>query len=126
MVRLEYEAFVPLALKTLRSILVESRTVFPSAPPPSTSTSPSSAGVPTGGFHRLAIHHLLGPCPPLTASIVVAASSTHRGEAFRVCEWAVDQVKKRVEVWKKEVYEGGTGAEGGGEWKENYPGTRQA
>lgn len=40
-------------------------------------------------------------------TILVIASAPHRREAFEACIWAVDEVKKRVPVWKKEVTEEG-------------------
>jgi molybdopterin synthase catalytic subunit len=40
-------------------------------------------------------------------TMLVIASAPHRKEAFEACVWAVDEVKKRVPVWKKEVTEEG-------------------
>jgi molybdopterin synthase catalytic subunit len=37
-------------------------------------------------------------------SIVVAVSSPHRKEAFEACSWIVDEVKGKVQVFKKEYY----------------------
>jgi len=44
-------------------------------------------------------------------------SSPHRKEAFRACEWILEEVKKRVEIWKREVYEGKDDKL----WKANFP-----
>jgi len=36
------------------------------------------------------------------ASVAVAASAVHRGEAFAACQWAIDTLKATVPIWKKE------------------------
>lgn len=53
------------------------------------------------------IHHRTGSLQVGEASLLVAASSAHRAEAFEACAWVVDQVKALAPVWKKEVWEGG-------------------
>jgi molybdopterin synthase catalytic subunit len=47
--------------------------------------------------------HRLGLLEVGQASIVVAVAAPHRKEAFEACWWAVDEVKSRVPIWKKEV-----------------------
>jgi molybdopterin synthase catalytic subunit len=61
--------------------------------------------------------HRLGHVPIAEASILVCVSSAHRKEAFAVCEEVLEQVKKEVPIWKKEVYEGQNAGEA--EWKSN-------
>ncbi len=61
-----------------------------------------------GEVHRrwalpCAMAHRLGRLQVGEASIVVAVASAHRKEAFEACHWAVDEVKSRVPIWKKEV-----------------------
>ena len=41
-------------------------------------------------------------------TILIIASAKHRKEAFEACSWAIDEVKRRVPVWKKEVTDEGT------------------
>ena len=41
------------------------------------------------------------------ASIVIAAASAHRAEAFAVCRYAIERVKQIVPVWKHEYFDGG-------------------
>lgn len=41
-------------------------------------------------------------------TILIIASGRHRKEAFEACSWAIDEVKRRVPVWKKEVTDEGT------------------
>ena len=50
-----------------------------------------------------AIAHRLGRLGIGEASVIVAVSSPHRAPAFEACHWAIDRVKERVPVWKKEV-----------------------
>lgn len=50
-----------------------------------------------------AIAHRLGLLSVGQASIVVAVAAPHRKQAFEACWWAVDAVKARVPIWKKEV-----------------------
>jgi molybdopterin synthase catalytic subunit len=42
------------------------------------------------------------------------AAAAHRAEAFDVCRWVVEQVKHRVPIWKKEIFEDGTAS-----WRDN-------
>jgi molybdopterin synthase catalytic subunit len=41
------------------------------------------------------------------ASVAVAVSAPHRGEAFEACRHAIDTLKKTVPIWKKEFYADG-------------------
>lgn len=54
------------------------------------------------------IWHRVGELGVGEDTILVIASGKHREEAFEACRWAVDEVKHRVPVWKKEVTEEGT------------------
>lgn len=56
----------------------------------------------------------LGTVPVKEASIVIAISSPHRGDAIKATEFCIDNVKKSVPIWKKEIYN-----ESAGVWKEN-------
>lgn len=148
MARLEYEAYTSMALKTMSQILetvlsstepssnvldplrrdsgastttttastdrVPARTHTPNAPKPST---PANAGN-VGKIIKACVYHRLGPVPVGETSIIIAVSSPHRKEAFVACEWVLEEVKKRAQVWKREWYEG----EGEDEalWKRNF------
>ena len=37
-------------------------------------------------------------------AIAVAAAGAHRAEAFAACRWLVDELKRRVPIWKHERY----------------------
>ncbi|MCW5942088.1 MAG: ThiF family adenylyltransferase [Fimbriimonadaceae bacterium] len=51
--------------------------------------------------------HRVGELAIGDAAIVVEVAAAHRREAFRACEFVVDEVKKRVPIWKRERYEDG-------------------
>jgi len=55
----------------------------------------------------IAIHHRTGRVEIGEASVVVAVSAPHRQDALAACKDAIDTLKERVPLWKKEVYEGG-------------------
>jgi molybdopterin synthase catalytic subunit len=40
--------------------------------------------------------------------VVIAVSCPHRGEAFAACQYVIDELKKTVPIWKKEVYRHGS------------------
>jgi len=54
------------------------------------------------------IWHRYGELPVGEDTILIVASSRHRKEAFEACSWALDEVKRRVPVWKREVTDDGT------------------
>jgi molybdopterin synthase catalytic subunit/molybdopterin converting factor small subunit len=56
---------------------------------------------------EIAIHHRAGRVEIGEASVVIAVSAPHRQDALAACKDAIDTLKERVPLWKKEVYEGG-------------------
>jgi len=56
---------------------------------------------------RMAIVHRLGPVQITEPSVIIAVSAAHREAAFAACRFAIEEIKKTVPIWKKEVYEGG-------------------
>ncbi len=56
---------------------------------------------------RMAIVHRTGNVPIGQASVIIAVSAPHRDDAFKACRYAIDELKKRVPIWKKEIYQGG-------------------
>ena len=52
--------------------------------------------------------HRLGRLEIGEASVAVAVSSPHRAEAFAACRFAIDTLKARVPIWKKELYADGS------------------
>ncbi len=86
-VRLEYEAYRPMAEAKLAEV---GRAVAAKWP-----------GV------RVAIAHRLGVLAVGEAAVVVAVSAPHRAEAFEACRAAIDLLKESVPIWKKEVADDG-------------------
>jgi len=56
---------------------------------------------------EIAIHHRTGRVDIGESSVVIAVSARHRQDALAACKDAIDTLKERVPLWKKEVYEGG-------------------
>ncbi|RDB28780.1 Molybdopterin synthase catalytic subunit [Hypsizygus marmoreus] len=108
--RLEYQAYSKLAIKTMADIMHEAAALV------SRSTHrTSSQAVPA--LIRCAVHHRLGIVPVGEPSIVIAVSSPHRKEAFVACEWILEEVKRKAQIWKREFYEGED--DNTAEWKAN-------
>src|SRR6202171_2087751 len=85
--RLEYEAFQELAVKEGERIVAEALRRFPVK-------------------HALCIHRV-GTLGLSDMAVWVGVSSAHRGEAFDACRFIIDEVKHRVQNWKKEHYRSG-------------------
>jgi molybdopterin synthase catalytic subunit len=58
-------------------------------------------------IRRMAIVHRIGPVQITEPSVMIAVSAAHREAAFAACRFAIEQIKRTVPIWKKEVYEGG-------------------
>jgi len=84
---LDYECYEPLAVKSFRRIADEASGEWPTA--------------------RLAIEHRVGPLQVGEASVVIAAGSPHRAEAFSACRYAIERIKQIAPIWKREHFEGG-------------------
>jgi len=54
-----------------------------------------------------AIAHRVGSLQIGDASVVIAAASPHRADAFAACRYAIERVKQIVPIWKHEHFEGG-------------------
>jgi molybdopterin synthase catalytic subunit len=57
---------------------------------------------------RVAVRHRLGTIPVGEASIAIAAAAPHRAQAFDACRFVIEEVKRRIPVWKKELRLDGT------------------
>jgi molybdopterin synthase catalytic subunit len=84
---LEYEAYVGMAEKVMAEIADELRVRY--------------------DLCDVAIHHRVGRVDIGERSVVIAVSAPHRADALAACKDAIDTLKERVPLWKKEVYEGG-------------------
>jgi len=91
---LEYEAFPEMALAEMQGIEREVLERF--------------------DVSRVALVHRTGRVELGEASVVCAVSAAHRVAALEGCRFAIDALKVRVPIWKKEFFEGGeVWAEGG-------------
>jgi molybdopterin synthase catalytic subunit len=86
-IALEYEAYGEMAVSEMRRIGVKMLRKH--------------------GLHGIAIRHRTGNLHIGEISVVIAVSSSHRAEAFAACSEALDLLKERVPVWKKEYFEDG-------------------
>lgn len=89
--RLHYDAYRDMAVRELRSI--------------------AEAAAQRAGSDRIAVVHRTGTLDIGEVSLAVAVSSPHRAEAFEAARWIIEEIKRRVPVWKREHY-----ADGKGEW----------
>ena len=85
--RLEYEAFAPLALREGERILLEAVQKF--------------------SVQHVHCAHRLGALAISDLAVWVGVAAAHRSEAFEACRYVIDEVKHRVPIWKKEYYENG-------------------
>jgi molybdopterin synthase catalytic subunit len=81
--RLHYEAYAEMAEAEFRRIADEAARRWP--------------GV------RVAILHRTGMLAVGDTAVVVAAAAPHRAEAFSACRFAIDALKERAPIWKKEI-----------------------
>ena len=59
-------------------------------------------------LNRCVIVHRYGRVMPGESSIVILVSSPHREESYISSKYIIDEIKKRVPVWKKERYDDGS------------------
>jgi len=57
---------------------------------------------------RVALRHRLGVIRTGEASVAIVAAAPHRAQAFEACRYVIEEVKRRVPVWKKELRADGT------------------
>lgn len=85
--RLGYQAYAPLALAEGEHILVEARAKFPVV--------------------EAACVHRIGTLEIGELAVWVGVSAAHRAAAFDACRFIIDEVKRRVPIWKNEHYADG-------------------
>jgi molybdopterin synthase catalytic subunit len=51
----------------------------------------------------LSIVHRVGRIAVGEQIVLIVAAAAHRGPAFDACRWAIDELKQRVPIWKKEI-----------------------
>jgi molybdopterin synthase catalytic subunit len=60
------------------------------------------------GVRALAVSHRLGPLGIGDVALACAVAADHRAEAFAACAELVDEVKRLLPVWKRQVFTDGT------------------
>jgi molybdopterin synthase catalytic subunit len=86
-VRLEFEAYAPMAVRELEKIAAAASDRWP--------------------LHRIVIHHRTGILEVGTVPVIIAVSAAHRAAAFDACRYIIDTLKQTVPIWKKEFFEDG-------------------
>lgn len=86
-VRLEYSAYDAMAEAETARIVAEAEARWPA---------------------RVAVVHRVGALAIGDVAVVVAAGAAHRDAAFAAARHAIEEVKRRVPIWKKEYYADGS------------------
>ncbi len=84
-VRLEYEAYAPMAEAKMQQVADEIRARWPSV-------------------EGIVIVQRIGPLDPGTPTVLIACSAAHRDTGvFEAARYGIDRLKEIVPVWKKEI-----------------------
>lgn len=81
---LDYSAYGPMAEKVTEELVAEARRQWPEA--------------------SVVVQHRIGSLTVGDTAVAVVAAAAHRGEAFEACRYVIEELKKRVPVWKREMY----------------------
>ena len=85
---IEYSAYRSMAERELASIVEEAAAL--------------------GDSNDIAVEHRLGELAIGECSVAIAAAHPHRGRAFEAARYVIEEIKKRVPIWKREQYVDGT------------------
>lgn len=85
---IEYSAYEAMAARELADIAREAESRFAGA--------------------SVAVEHRLGELALEEASVGIAVGHAHRGPAYDASRWVIDELKRRVPIWKRERYTDGT------------------
>ncbi len=86
--RLSYEAYRPLADRTLSDLARDATKRF--------------------DCMLVRIHHAVGEVPVGEASVLVQVVCGHRAKAFEACRFLIDRLKATAPIWKQELWADGT------------------
>ncbi len=89
LIALDYEAYPEMASAQMQDLAARARQRWP--------------------VLKLALLHRTGRVAVGEPSVIIAVSAPHRGEAFDACRWLIDTLKSEVAIWKKEIWNDGTG-----------------
>lgn len=92
-VRLDYEAFAAMAASEMRVLFARCKAEV-------------ERGEPARAL-RMLVQHRTGTVAIGDAAVLVAVASPHRDAAFVAARFLIDELKKNVPLWKKEVYSDG-------------------
>jgi molybdopterin synthase catalytic subunit len=99
-IALSYEAYGDMALREMQAIGDEAAARF--------------------GILEIALVHRTGRLTLGETSVAIVVAAPHRAAALDACEFAIEALKERVEVFKREEY-----ADGEGAWIANRPSLTQ-
>jgi molybdopterin synthase catalytic subunit len=85
--RLEYSAYAPMAEGECARIAAEATARWDVA---------------------VALEHRVGALAVGDAAVAIAAAASHRDAAFEACRFIIEEVKRRVPIWKREYYADGS------------------
>jgi molybdopterin synthase catalytic subunit len=85
--RLDYSAYTPMAEAECSRIVAEAQSRWPVT---------------------VALQHRVGMLTIGDAAVAVVVGSSHRDEAFVACRYVIEELKRRVPIWKREVYADGS------------------
>lgn len=85
--RLEFEAYAPMALREMENIAQQALMNY--------------------RVLKISLHHRTGVLAIGEAAVVIAVSAPHRAAAFDACRFCIDELKRSVPIWKKEVFADG-------------------
>ena len=88
-IELEYSAYHPMAEREIAAILADAMARDPV---------------------RVAAVHRIGRMMVGDLAVAVAVGAPHRDQGFQVCRWVIDEIKRRVPIWKRERYTDGSEA----------------
>lgn len=87
MVRLEFEAYAPMAISEMRKIAEQVERQW--------------------SARHVAIHHRIGVLNIGEIAVLIAVATPHRAASFAACQYAIDTLKETVPIWKKEIFTDG-------------------
>lgn len=93
--RLEYECYESMAVKEIQKIANKAIFLF--------------------SVKNIVVHHRTGILFPGDAAVIIVVSDGHRNAVFDACSFIIENIKKTVPIWKKEIFEDGE------EWVSAHP-----
>ena len=101
--KLEYECYEPMAVEKLESMCKKILAYY----------NDKAKEENAIGIVKICIKHRVGTVLVGEPSVMIAVSSVHREASLKAVQWAIDELKRSVPIWKKEFFENGEF------WKEN-------